>query len=321
LLRFGVHLTNSGGGAVSPDSLVNPGDIIEIARCAEKLGYDSLWANEHLTRPMPDTPPETKFIEPLILLATLSGYTSRIRLGSAVVILPVRDPFICAKQITALDLLTKSRFSFGVGVGRFEREYLTHGKCWEERGKILDEQLLILCELITGKSLTFEGKYYSCKGFSVSPIPDEGSKIPIILGGTARVAVSRAAKFCDGMMPGHLSPEQIAEIRRILEDELSKNQRRISDFTIFSQNIVSIASSDDKAESKFLNHTYVKKITYAKEIRKNSLVGSASSIKELISKYEKAGLQEFVLIFAEENLRDFIEAMTNFYEEVIGAFR
>jgi probable F420-dependent oxidoreductase len=322
MLRFGVHLPNSGGGAVSPDALVSFDIIREISITAEKMGYDALWANEHITQPSPEIAISTKFFEPLILLSALSGYTSNISLGSAIVILPFRDPFVLAKEITTLDVVSAGRFSLGVGVGRFQREYTAHGKSWCERGEILEEQLVILRELLTGKPLTFHGKYYTCDSFSVSPIPqDSNRKIPIILGGQKKIALRRSARLCDGIMPGHVTPEDIRRIREIAIEELAKNGRDASRFKIYSENIVSIAQTQKDAESKFFDNAYVKKIQYAKEIRKTGLVGTPDTIKERIKEYESSGLQELVIIFADENVNDLIHSMTVFADEVMPAFK
>jgi probable F420-dependent oxidoreductase len=295
--------------------------ILRISSEAEKLDYSTIWANEHLTLPVEALPKETKFLEPLVLLAALSGHTSKILLGSAIVILPVRDPFVTAKQIATMAVVTRGRFIFGVGVGRFEREYLSHGKEWKKRGEILDEQLFILQELLAGKLLSFNGKYYRSNNFSIWPVPQGSRKIPIVLGGVAKVALRRASKYCDGIMPGHVTPEEIREISEYMKDELAKNGRSPSEVKLYAESIISLADKESDAKSKFASSTYVKKITYATDLKKKALIGAPESIKKRLKEYEEAGVQELVLVFADESLNGLLDSMRIFANEVMPAFR
>ena len=169
---------------------------------SEELGFDSVWANEHVTSPTNHERADSKFYEPVTLLSSLASLTTKISLGTAIVILPFRNPFIISKEICTLSELSGNRFVFGVGPGRFEREYTSQGKNWNERVKILDEQIRLIRELTSGKSVDFEGKYYSCKDFSIRPYSGE---IPIVLGGSGPLAIRRAARICDGIMPGHIT--------------------------------------------------------------------------------------------------------------------
>lgn len=309
--KFGVHLPNSGGAAVSPDSLVDYQTICEIAIQSEKLGFDSVWANEHLTLPHDEMPVETKFFEPITLLSSIAALTSRIILGTAIVILPFRDPFIIAKESFTLSEICSNRFVLGVGPGRFEREYSAQSKNWAERNKILEEQIRLIRELALGNVVNFAGKNYSSKDLSMRPVP---KKMPIILGGSGPTAVKRALKLCDGIMPGHVTLAQAQEIDRTVNAYIDKGGR---EFTFYNEILLSIDKNREKARSKFDSNSYVRKISYATDLSAKALIGNPSDVLSRIRQYVDAGVQEFVLIFADETEANFIDSMELFSSEVM----
>lgn len=300
---------------MSPDALVDYNCVKRIAVEAEKLRYGSLWANEHVTLPSGELRRDTKFFEPLITLSSLSALTSRIVLGSAIVILPFRDPFVLAKEISTLAVVAGERIVLGVGPGRFEREYASQGKSWKARTKKLEEQLRLIRQLITGEETTFHGEYYACENFSISPVPES---LPIILGGAGENAVKRALRLCDGIMPGHITPE---EARKMKESFSAKMQQSApKKFRFYCEIILSIDQSLEKAKLKFENSTYVKKVPYASDLGAKALVGTRDQILPKIREYENAGVDEFILIFADETLENFLESMRLFANDVMPNF-
>ncbi len=315
--RFGIHLPNSGGGAVSPDSLVEYKTIRKIALEAEKLGFDSVWANEHLTLPTDQTPTETKFFEPLTLLSSIASETRKINLGTAIVILPFRDPFVLAKEAGTLAEISGDRFILGVGPGRFEREYSVQNKNWKERNKKLEEQIAMIRELVSGKPFQYSGKFFSANGFSMRPIP---GKMPIVLGGSSAIAVSRAVRLCDGIMPGHITVDEAESINRSITLELGSDKNRTErGFTFYNEMILSIDEDSEKARSKFLASTYVRKVQYATDLSSKALVGTPREVISKITQYADVGVREFILIFADETETEFIESMRLFSTKVLNA--
>ncbi len=304
----------SGGAAVSPDSLVYHDTIRKIAVNSEKLGFDSIWANEHATRPTDQTPVETVFYEPLTLLSSLSSVTSRITIGTAIIILPFRDPFVLAKEASTLFDLSGGRLVLGVGPGRFEREYKAQSKNWLQRNKILNEQINLIKELTSGSSVNFAGKYYSSADFSIRPSARE---MPIVLGGSGPIAIKRAAKLCDGIMPGHITSDDAKVINDSIQRELVEFGLVGKKFTLYNEIILSIGKTEGEARSKFSNSAYVKKVPYATELSVKALIGRPDQVVEKIRQYSKAGVQEFILIFADETEPEFLESMELFSSQVI----
>src|SRR6185436_6280145 len=121
-MRFSVHLPTCTEGLVNPVPFAEPADFVRIARMAERLGYDGVWGNDHITaapyvRTRYADPPN--FYEVLITLATVGAVTERVQLGTAVMVLPLRDPVLLAKQVATLDRLTGGRAVLAVGVGAY----------------------------------------------------------------------------------------------------------------------------------------------------------------------------------------------------------
>jgi probable F420-dependent oxidoreductase len=315
-MRFGVHLPNSGGGAVSPDSLAEYKIIRDIATEAEKLGFDSLWANEHVTPPTDQTSRETKFFEPLTLLSALASVTIRIVLGTAIIILPFRDPFVLAKEVSTLSEISGHRFVLGVGPGRFEREYSSQSKNWGDRNKIMVEQIRLIRELFSGNTVNFSGKFYSARDLSIRPIP---RKLPVVLGGSSAIAIRRATRWCDGIMPGHITVDQAKEMKQMIDRELEEDIPPRKEFTFYDEIIVSIDKDPEKAKSRFLNNTYVKKVPYATDLANKALIGTSREILDKLQQYARAGVQEFVLIFADETEEEFLDSMSLFSSKIMGA--
>jgi probable F420-dependent oxidoreductase len=313
-IRFGVHLPNSGGTAVYPDSLVDYEIIREIAREAEKLGFNSIWVNEHVTPPTEQSSIETKFFEPLTLLGSLASETRRIILGTAIVILPFRDPFILAKEVSTLSAISGNRFVLGVGPGRFEREYSAQSKNWPERNRILEEEIRLIRELLSGRPVDFSGRYYSSKDFSIRPIP---GKLPIVLGGSGDLAIRRAARLCDGIMPGHTTIEHAKEMKTKLNQELEKIGFSEKEFAFYNEIILSIDTDHAKAKSKFHDNAYVRKIPYATDLASKALIGTPEEIRNKIQEYTSAGVEEFVLIFTDESKPEFARSMGLFSSNVM----
>src|SRR3954449_3749019 len=131
-LRFGLFSVNSG-----PCS--QPATAARIARLAEAAGFDSLWAGEHVVLPDPRVPPSPMepgdpILDPVIALTFLAAQTTRVRLGTGIIILPQRNPLVLAKELASLAVLSEGRFVFGVGVGYLEPEFRALGIPFADKG-------------------------------------------------------------------------------------------------------------------------------------------------------------------------------------------
>ena len=158
--------------------------IREFARRAEAIGLDSIWVVDHLLR-APGLY-GVSWLDPLCVLNHVAACTSRIRLGTGILVVPIRHPVLLAKEIATLDYLSGGRYIFGIGPGWYDREFEVMGTTIKERGARTDEVLAAVRRLLTEPNVTFEGRFFRFKDVTIDPLPPRmpqiwvsgGSRIP-----------------------------------------------------------------------------------------------------------------------------------------------
>ena len=168
------------------------------AQRLERLGFDAIWSGDHIIMHSP-------MMDVMAVLATYAAVTERIKIGTAVYLMPLRHPVSTAKQVAALDLLSRGRLIFGVGVGgEIVREFEAVGVPVRERGRRTDEGLEILTRVLSQNHVTYEGKYYQVHDVTLEPRPQQQPYPPIWVGGRSDAAVRRVARFGSGWL-GYLN--------------------------------------------------------------------------------------------------------------------
>jgi probable F420-dependent oxidoreductase len=207
--------------------------LVPVARRAEELGFESVWVAEHLVFPttfksrypytadgVPPINPATPLLDPLLVLAQIAGATSRIRLGTNIYVLPLRHPLVTARLGVTLDVLSNGRFSFGVGVGWLEEEFVAAGVDFARRGALLRESVRALRTLWTEDVPEFHGKTFAFGPVKFEPKPVQ-QPLPILVGGESDAALRRAAELGDGWYGVRHTPESVEPVVAKL-DELRK---------------------------------------------------------------------------------------------------
>ncbi|MFQ5692218.1 MAG: LLM class flavin-dependent oxidoreductase, partial [Nitrospinota bacterium] len=143
--------------------------IRDYARKAEALGFDGVWVIDHLLY-APGLY-GVSWLEPLSVLSHVAAVTKRVRIGTAILVLPLRNPVLLAKEIATLDFLSGGRYVFGIGPGWYDREFEVTGTHISERGARTDEILDAVRVLLTQESASFEGKYYRFRDVRIDPLP------------------------------------------------------------------------------------------------------------------------------------------------------
>lgn len=185
-MDFGMLLTFSNpNGDLSTPRLVD--SQISQAVLAEELGYDHVWIAGHHGTTM-------YFPCHFTILAAVAARTTRIRIGTYIVVLPINEPLNLAEQAATLDVLSGGRFDLGVGAGNFIDDFESHGVSRRERGQRMEEGLTIIQGLWTQERFSFEGKYYKLPPFSLVPRPIQKNP-PLWVAATAEKAFDRAARF------------------------------------------------------------------------------------------------------------------------------
>ena len=177
--------------------------MIRIAKAAEAAGVESVWTGEHVVLPDPRVPPspshpQTLFLDPAVALSHIAAHTTRLRLGTGVIILPQRNPIVLAKELTSVDVVSKGRLIFGLGAGYLEPEFRALGAPFEERGAVTDEAIEAIKALWTMEKPAYKGRFFSFKGIDSQPRPVQKPHPPIVVGGMSRSGARRAARYANG---------------------------------------------------------------------------------------------------------------------------
>jgi probable F420-dependent oxidoreductase len=201
-----------------------------FARLAEELGFESLWPVEHVVMPAhyasryPYSPdgrmpiPEAAIPDPLIWNAWAAASTSRLRFGVAMLILPQRNPVVLAKMAASLDVLSGGRTMLGVGLGWMREEAEAVGTSFRDRGRRTDEYIEAMRALWTQPVASYSGRHVQFDGVKCNPRPAQAGGIPIHIGGHTPAAARRAGRLGDGFLPLGGGPEDLAPLRKIVEE-------------------------------------------------------------------------------------------------------
>ena len=208
--------------------------VVDLAVRAEELGYESVWASEHVFNVsyVYDRIGNRPYYEPLTMLTYVAANTTSIGLGTSVLVLPYHNPIRLAKVAATLDVLSKGRLMLGVGVGVIEEELEAMGSSFADRGAISDEAIAVMKELWTKEDPNFQGKYHRFSGMKLTPKPVQKPHIPIVIGGTSRAAIRRAARSGTTWHPTALAPEALAEGMDYLKEQAVKAGRDPSEISV-----------------------------------------------------------------------------------------
>ncbi|GBD14550.1 Phthiodiolone/phenolphthiodiolone dimycocerosates ketoreductase [bacterium HR25] len=291
-MEFGVHLPNVG-------PLASRYNILTIARRAEERGFHSLWTSDHIVIPLRTDSaypggrfpvrPEMPFLEPLSVLHFAAAVTERVRLGTSVLVVPMRHPIITAKELATLDVLSGGRLIFGAGVGWLKEEFDILGAPFHHRGPRTDEYLEVIVRCWTEEEPRFEGRFIRLDNVGFAPKPLQKPRPPIWIGGTADGALRRAARIGDAWQAtGPLTPQQLARL-------YGRVQQYAREYGRDPASILFSVRSDNLSR-----------------MEKEEAVAYLQALREI-------GVQHLVVAFPGRRLEDSLALMDRFLEEIAPA--
>jgi probable F420-dependent oxidoreductase len=195
-MKFGLFGINSGLCAF-------PKCAAAVARAAEDAGFESVWTGEHVILPDPQAPPspvaaDYPMLDPAVSLAFIAAHTTKLRLGTGIIILPQRNPVVLAKELASTDVLSNGRLIFGIGVGYLKPEFDAIGAPFDHKGARSEEWLAAMIALWSMPKPEFAGKWIKFKGVNAMPRPVQKPHPEIVFGGHTKEAFSRAARLAKG---------------------------------------------------------------------------------------------------------------------------
>lgn len=184
-----------------------PEGVSRLIQSIESIGFDALDMFDHVlmgyptdSREAPFYPSKMPIMEALMLLSYAAALTSRISLGTGVLVLPQRQPALVAKQVSTLDTLSAGRVRLGIGVGWQASEYEALGEDYGTRGRRVDEAVALLRAYWGDERIDFQGRHYGANAMAMEPKPPQGAGIPLWIGGAVPRTLERVAEYGDGWM-------------------------------------------------------------------------------------------------------------------------
>ncbi len=331
-MKFGVRLPNSG-------PLANKSNIVQVADEAERLGYHSIWVHDHVlwgteqhrthlsagSAEALNESQKPNFYESVTTLSYLAGRTKKVNVGIAVLVLPLRNPVVVAKQLANLDVMSEGRLIVGVAPGAAnitKSEFEAVGAPYHERGKLTDEYIKVVRELWSQNLPSFSGNYINFKEAQMFPKPTQ-KKLPILVGGGERGlserALRRVVELGDGWIPAYLThaeaSEGVTSMRNAVKDagkDPSVYHVAHEMFTLINKNSEAAA----KSAAKSLSTNFVS----VDEGLKRSLVGNPRELVEKLELYEKAGVNITELKWMYSSIPELFEMLRLFASEVMPSF-
>jgi len=335
-VNFGVGIPTGTEGLMYPIPFAQARDNIRISVRAEELDYDSVWGNDHVSTQNYvgeefDCPPN--YYAPLLVLSAIAENTTKLKVATALLVVPFRHPVNIAKELATLDLLTKGRLIIGVGIGAYREELsamLGDRAKSIHRGRLLDETLGVLIRIFNEDKVTHKGEYFDIQEHQSYPKPLQ-NPFPFYLGGNSPEGRRRTAEYGMGWLPAVLTPDEIATAVDEIKAHCEKFDRDYTQIDVAPQLIISIGKNHEEAVGKFktsqlFNHMESLKKSTLKDqdtslVSQRNLVGGPDELSEQIQQYIDAGVTTFsALLFAVNTIEEMLESMQYFSEEVMRHF-
>jgi probable F420-dependent oxidoreductase len=237
--------------------------ILEVAELAESAGVESLWVADHVifpksfASPYPYSPTGTfpvdmtqePLLEPMATMGVLVGATQRVKIGTAVLVMPYRNPVLLARMLITLDILSGGRTVLGAGVGWLAEEFAAlEARPFAARGRVTDEWIEIVKRLCRGGEVTFRGEHYHLDAVVSNPGSVQRPHPPILIGGISNAALRRAARLGDGWLSTGLSLERLGERLGMLQKLCEAQGRRMTDLSLGHKLFINIGQARKGAD-------------------------------------------------------------------------
>ena len=265
----------------------NPDFLRQLVEVGDRYGYDSIWLSDRIVS-------DRFSLEPMMALSMVAAYSDRMKFGTSVLALPLRNPVVLAKQIATLDYLSRGRFFPAVGLGQEDlAEYEACGVPKGDRAQRTDEAIILMRRLWEEESVTHEGKFFTCHDVSITPKPFLQPSPPVWIGGRTPAAARRVGRVGDGWLVSGATPQEVREGRKIVFDAANQCQREIEEDHIGV--LLGYYISDDYEQAATKAHQYVTRHRPDVHFTEYSALGTPEQVAEVIDRYLDAGAFKFAV--------------------------
>jgi len=280
------------------DSISAP-QLVELSKTCEDVGFDSVWATDHIIMPAELKEPYGQLLEPLITLASIASATEKLRVGTSCIVLPQRNPILLAKQAAALDVFSKGRVILGFGAGWAEPEFRFLNADFVGRGRVMDESIRLIRSLWRDEVVNFDGEFFHVKEALFFPKPVNGD-IPVWIGGNGQSAIRRAIRLGDGWHP--VGPEVEGFRKGAEEIRRSKKGATLS---------MRMTTDVRKRRTPYVGPNNEKRTVVS---------GSPAEIRKQIDAYADAGLEYYCASINHPSAGDIVADLKMFSAEVMRSY-
>ena len=300
MTQIGVTIPNNWGVA-------DPQEVLALGPEAEQMGYDSIWVMDHLfnTGYIRERLEDRPYYHPMAILSYMSATTSRVTLGTSVLVLPYHNPVELAKYAATLDQMSGGRVTLGVGVGAMTEEFEALGIPMSQRGSLTNECINLMRELWASTKPEYHSRNWDFSDLYFSPKPAQAS-IPLWVGGSSPGALRRTARLGDGWHPTGLSPEDFAIGRTEIQSLARAAGRNPDDIAMSTRVEVEVhgGPSSQRAASRA------------------RLPGDdMGALRAGLEAFSEAGVQHFILALNSGDISAIRSVMAKIADEIIPAFQ
>jgi probable F420-dependent oxidoreductase len=269
--------------------------LVDYGVRMEQLGFDSLWVWDHV---LLGVEPNFPIIEALTLLTAVAARTTKIKLGTGILVLPLRNPVMLAKQLSSMDLLSDGRLIMGMASGWYKREFDAVGVPFEKRGKIMDENLDILTRFWTEDMVKGDFMYHNIPAGVMYPKPAQKPRPPILIGGYVDRVLKRAALTGDGWLTYFYTAESFAKSWAKVRDFAKEGGKDPETLLNGSQLPIRIGKSRAAIESEMMEWL-TKEWDYAawsESTKESAVLGTVDECVEQLKAHLAVGVQKLIFV-------------------------
>ena len=287
---FGIAMRNFTRYPEMPDAQA----LIEYGVRMEELGYESLWAWDHV---LLGVEPPFPLHEALTMLTAVAARTSKIKLGTGVLVMPMRNPVLLAKEIATLDHISNGRVILGTAVGWYKREFESLGADFHSRGKIMEQSLEIINRLWTEDRVDGEYPPYNLRGAVMQPKPVQKPRPPILIGGYVDVVLKRAATKGDGWITYYYTAESFARVWDKIRG-FAEEAGRDPDELISTNQLPIVVGPREKVEAPMKEwlQTEWDYASWSESTMESAIIGSVDECIEQLQVHVATGIDRIIFV-------------------------
>lgn len=267
--------------------------ILELTELAETSGFESVWLADHVMFPavfkskypysatgaFPMDMTQEPLLEPIATMGVLIGATKRVKIGTAVLVMPYRNPVLLARMLVTLDVLSAGRTLLGAGVGWLAEEFAAlDARPFAARGQVTDECIEIVKRICQGGDVAFAGEHYQLDTLVSSPGSVQRPHPPILIGGTSNAALRRVARLGNGWLSTSVGPDRVGERLQVLRGLCEAQERRFEDLSLCHKFFINIGAAERRGDGSRVPGT-----------------GTPAEIRDDIRRFADVGYDRFIV--------------------------